>query len=116
MKEENNKWLTTFRNQLIAIMFSGMTFALIVNYNFITTINQTIKNENDKSNAKFNNIDKSFEKVNERFDKTEERFDKRFDKIDVRFDRIEDKTDGIYKYNVPDNKQLQEPRKKLPYF
>lgn len=92
------EWLKTFRNQMIALVAASIVAGLVMTYKFMSTIELTMKNTNENVNFKFMNVDKQFDVVGKRIDK------------------VEDKVDGIYKYNVPENSQVQEPRKKDPNF
>jgi hypothetical protein len=97
-EKEQIKWINAFGNKVIGVIAGGGCIGLFMTFMFMTSIQSTIENTNTNVNLKFMGVDKQF------------------DKIDVRFNKVEDKVDGIYYYNVPDDKQVQEPRKKQPNF
>lgn len=97
-EKEQSQWLNTFSNKIMGVIAGGVIAGLFMTFMFMTSIQSTMKNTNENVNLKFMAVDKQF------------------DKIDVRFNKVEDKVDGIYKYNVPEKSQVQEPRKKDPNF
>lgn len=90
--------MKTFSNKLIGVISAGVIGGLFMTFMFMTSIQDTMKSTNENVNLKFMMVDKQF------------------DKIENRFNKVEDKVDGIYKYNVPENSQVQVPRKKNPIF
>jgi flagellar capping protein FliD len=68
------KVLTSFKNQVLAILIGMAVTGLWMNYNFLTTINFRI-NMTDK------NVDEKFEGVNKRLDKMESRIDEVYKEV-----------------------------------
>lgn len=103
--EEKQKFVTHVKNQILTIMIGAALTGLLMVYTFMVTFKDTMDNFKDTMKSTNDNVNLKFMAV-----------DKQFDRIDTRFNKVEDKVDGIYKYNVPEKLQVQEPRKKDPNF
>jgi hypothetical protein len=104
-EQEQNKFVVNIKNQVLTIVVGASLTGLLMVYTFMITFKDTMTNFKDTMQHTNENVNLKFMAV-----------DKQFDKIELRFNKVEDKVDGIYKFNVPENSQVQEPRKKDPNF
>ncbi len=91
LEQDQLKLLQTAKNQIIIVFTGAVLIGLWMNFKFMTSIELVMENFKQNTEMRFNGVEK-------------------------RIDKVEDKTDEIRRATVPQEKQVQEDRKKDPNF